>query len=142
MNGVMIPEVSAGSNHVGASEMWTAQVICPADASVAPLGETADIKRAKTRNGTKRPRTLLMGSLPVFGVILLSASHPRRARRTPHPRHGSGFLDRLRATPDHGQHRHAVLRRHRVHAAVRPVVHAAGGHGTGFVRVGALDDVT
>jgi len=27
MNGVTMPRVSAGSNHVGASEMWTPQVI-------------------------------------------------------------------------------------------------------------------
>src|SRR5262245_38180080 len=33
MNGVMMPEVSAGSNHVGASATCDAQVICPAGAS-------------------------------------------------------------------------------------------------------------
>ena len=33
----MIPEVSAGSNQVGASETWTAQVICPSGAA-APGG--------------------------------------------------------------------------------------------------------
>ncbi len=30
--GVMTPAVSAGSNHVGASEIWTASVICPSAA--------------------------------------------------------------------------------------------------------------
>src|SRR5437667_2158140 len=37
MNGVMIPGVSAGSNQVGASEMWTPQVICPSGAAVTWL---------------------------------------------------------------------------------------------------------
>src|SRR5262249_62127163 len=39
MNGVMIPWVSAGSNHVGASEMWTPHVIWPS--GVAAAGVTA-----------------------------------------------------------------------------------------------------
>ena len=34
----MMPEVSAGSNHVGASVTWTAQVTCP---SAAPAGVPA-----------------------------------------------------------------------------------------------------
>src|SRR5262245_34915770 len=33
MNGVMMPGVSAGSNHVGASVVCTAQVSCPAGAA-------------------------------------------------------------------------------------------------------------
>jgi len=47
----MIPEVSAGSNHVGASETWTAHVICPSGAA-APgeawlLGATAGYTHSK-----------------------------------------------------------------------------------------------
>src|SRR5438094_6299026 len=38
MNGVMIPGVSAGSNQVGASEMWTPQVICPSGAARDGVG--------------------------------------------------------------------------------------------------------
>src|SRR4030095_13867599 len=123
MKGVMIPDVSAGSNHVGASEMWTAQVICPA-ASVARPGETATATRTRTSNETKRPRTLLMGSLPILAFLLARAFSLRG----------------LGSTPDHRQERRSVLGRHGVHATVRPVVHVAGGHRAGFVRVGALDD--
>src|SRR3989442_12890700 len=38
MNGVMIPGVSAGSNQVGASEVWTPQVICPSGAARDGVG--------------------------------------------------------------------------------------------------------
>ena len=48
--------------------------------------------------------------------------------------------DRFRAAPDDGEHRRAALRRHAVDAAVRPVVHVAGGHGTGFIAGGFLDE--
>src|SRR4029453_9481701 len=124
MKGVMIPDVSAGSNHVGASEMWTGQVICPAGASVARPGETATATRTRTSNETKRPRTYFMGSLPILAFLLARAFS----------------LHRLCSTPDHCQERRSVLGRHGVHATVRPVVHVAGGHRAGFVRVGALDD--
>src|SRR5262245_48874553 len=46
MNGVMRLGVSAGSNHVGASEMWTAHVICPEGAASA--GVTLAIARSAT----------------------------------------------------------------------------------------------
>src|SRR5882724_10156848 len=49
--GVMTPGVSAGSNHVGASETWTASVICP---SAAPAGGGA-AQRARAQ--VARPRT-------------------------------------------------------------------------------------
>src|SRR5262245_39786962 len=124
MKGVMIPEVSAGSNHVGASEICTAQVICPAGASVARPGETATATRTRTSNETKRPRTLLMGSLPILAFLFARAFS----------------LHRLCSTPDHSQECRSVVGRHGVHAAVRPVVHVAGSHRTGLVRVGALDD--
>src|SRR5580765_4504038 len=61
----MIPDVSAGSNHVGASEMCTAQIIWPADASARPagasgapsLGDAPAAVIARTTNEAKRPRT-------------------------------------------------------------------------------------
>src|SRR5881296_497886 len=61
MYGVMIPEVSAGSNHVGASEMWTAQVICSAGASARPSGAvpstTVKVEIIRTSSVATRPRT-------------------------------------------------------------------------------------
>src|SRR2546425_1705012 len=48
----MIPVCSAGSNQIGASEMWTAHVICPAGASdraCASTGAGADGARRATR---------------------------------------------------------------------------------------------
>src|SRR5262245_66107333 len=45
MYGVMIPEVSAGANHVGASETCTAQVIWPSGAATTgDRGAAASIK--------------------------------------------------------------------------------------------------
>src|SRR5262245_66513338 len=52
MNGVTIPGVSAGSNHVGASEMWTPQVTCQSGA--APAGTTAIVEISRTRTMTER----------------------------------------------------------------------------------------
>src|SRR5262245_1882509 len=48
MNGVTIPGVSAGSNHVGASEMWTPQVIWPSGAAAAGAATSAEISRTRT----------------------------------------------------------------------------------------------
>src|SRR5213080_845723 len=45
-NGVITPGVSAGSNHVGASVMFSAKVICP---SAAAARTGADSVRAKVR---------------------------------------------------------------------------------------------
>jgi hypothetical protein len=58
MNGVMIPEVSAGSNHVGASEMCTAQLICPSGA--ASLAAAPRIKVRRMSPVVERPRTVFM----------------------------------------------------------------------------------
>src|SRR5438094_8364795 len=67
------------------------------------------------------------------GIISSSVAVP--------PRRASSFpSDRLGAAPDDRQHRGAVLRRHGVNAAVRPVVHVARGHGARFIGVGPLDD--
>src|SRR5215471_11464101 len=52
MNGVTIPGVSAGSNHVGASEMWTSQVTWPSGAAAA--GAPAVIEISSTRTVTER----------------------------------------------------------------------------------------
>src|SRR5215510_4839611 len=65
MKGVMMPEVSAGSNHVGASEMWAPQIISPAGASARPSGVAVRgvaprITSAGTNNRAKRPRTSFM----------------------------------------------------------------------------------
>src|SRR5438105_4998685 len=71
-NGVMSPGVSAGSKKVGASEKWTAQVICPEGGSerdgacaraerterVGPITIVAKSIAEKTR---ERPRALFMG---------------------------------------------------------------------------------
>jgi len=51
-NGVMIPDVSAGSNQVGASEKCTAQVIWPSGAAwlggapAAPIASTGNARRS------------------------------------------------------------------------------------------------
>src|SRR6476469_3859409 len=47
MNGVMIPGVSAGSNHVGANEICTPQVSCPSGLAARAEPEAAAI-RART----------------------------------------------------------------------------------------------
>src|SRR2546428_7864725 len=61
MNGVTIPGVSAGSNHVGASEMWTPQVTWPSGAAAAGTAAAAEISR--TRTVTER-RGLIMSLQP------------------------------------------------------------------------------
>src|SRR5882724_459711 len=79
LNGVTIPEVSAGSNHVGASEMWTPQVTCPSGAASA--GATPALRLSRTKNVTDRPRVCLTWDLP-YGSIFV---HPQTA--TPSIRH-------------------------------------------------------
>ena len=65
--GVMIPGVSAGSNQVGASEMWTAQVSCPSGlaaraarcpVATIPSAESA-IRPRRVRSDGVLPRALL-----------------------------------------------------------------------------------
>src|SRR5215468_5217847 len=63
MNGVMIPEVSAGSNQVGASEMWTAQVICPSGAASARLLQGA---LSEARRNTRSPSNSLTRRMDVL----------------------------------------------------------------------------
>src|SRR5262245_37145019 len=104
MNGVMSPCVSAGSNHVGASEMCTPHVICPSGA--APAG-AAIASRASTAQAAKRTGRIIDLLIAVtfemrgFGYALgimgelrgLSTGRDRRAARIhdglPH-RLGSG----------------------------------------------------
>src|SRR2546425_10233283 len=75
MYGVVAPDVSAGSNHVGVSEMWRAHVICPSGAA-APE-EVSIVRIIRETNGVKRPRTGFIGEHIEF-LIPRSASHSRR----------------------------------------------------------------
>src|SRR5438552_18695177 len=82
MNGVTMPGVSAGSNHVGASETWTPQVIWPSGAAAAGSAPTAKIIRTRTaterrnlimslqRGGSMGNRTMSARLCP--GVVLLA----------------------------------------------------------------------
>src|SRR5881628_1158343 len=72
MNGVTIPGVSAGSNQVGASEMWTAQVNWP---SAAIPGVGAVSPSVTSSSTVDRARRWLM-------VTLLGRSPSVRTRRT------------------------------------------------------------
>src|SRR5262245_20089075 len=56
----MIPEVSAGSNHVGASEIETAQVIWPSGPAPAGVAPMAAIRTTSVT--AKTTRTVLMAS--------------------------------------------------------------------------------
>src|SRR5437870_2055692 len=71
MNGVMIPGVSAGSNQVGASEMWTPQVICPSGAARDGV-DVRHVTDSKSATTTARP------SLPSNGDRLIVISSRRR----------------------------------------------------------------
>src|SRR4029453_14460731 len=77
MNGVMMPVVSAGSNHPGAREMCTAHVSCPAGASerafvgtISPMSSsTARIsaEREIGRSGTRSVMRILLCVEKSFG---------------------------------------------------------------------------
>ena len=54
MNGVMRLGVSAGSNHVGASEMCTAHVIWPAGAAAAGAAATTASRATAATDGEGR----------------------------------------------------------------------------------------
>src|SRR5262249_3195685 len=63
----MIPEVSAGSNHVGASEIETAQVNWPSGAAPSGVAPMAGIR---TTSVTAKPtRTVLMASASTTGHV-------------------------------------------------------------------------
>src|SRR5437763_15728789 len=56
LNGVMMPGVSAGSNQVGASEMWTPQVSWPSGAAVDETG-TESTMPTRRLTAAARPAT-------------------------------------------------------------------------------------
>src|SRR5262252_3379766 len=63
MYGVMMPGVSAGSNHVGAIDTWTAQVSWPSGASERPSGAAGAVAgpgdpRSKTTTRTSNQREI------------------------------------------------------------------------------------
>src|SRR5262245_16228988 len=69
MNGVMMPGVSAGSNHVGASETWTPQVSCPSGAACAawaPGMATAAATSSPRMTGPRRRVDCLIMTGPRF----------------------------------------------------------------------------
>src|SRR5215472_12689053 len=49
----MRPCVSAGSNHVGASEMWTPHVICPSGAAAAGAATASTASRLQVTTRTR-----------------------------------------------------------------------------------------
>src|SRR5437868_2083045 len=63
MYGVMMPDISAGSNHVGASEMCTPRVSCPS-APTALAGPGAAASRAKARRANIARRALRVALRP------------------------------------------------------------------------------
>src|ERR1700730_1202540 len=55
MNGVMIPETPAGSNHIGASETCTPQISCPSvPAAIAEPGAPATTPSAAAARRSRR----------------------------------------------------------------------------------------
>src|SRR6266446_3052217 len=87
MNGVIRLGVSAGSNHVGASEMWTAHVSRPDGAAAAGRAAmTASSVRAKRTTATPTRWTGRRESAFIRGLNLLVVGSSRpagRARRKP-----------------------------------------------------------
>src|SRR5258708_35099692 len=55
MNGVMMPDASAGSNHVGASETWTPQVSRSGEAATAKRGPPVTRPTAAATKTSRRP---------------------------------------------------------------------------------------
>src|SRR5215831_4193525 len=91
MYGVMIPDVSAGSNQVGASEMWTAQVSWPCGEACARRGspvarDNAVIARMSRRAiavspmRTRSPR--LAGGETITLLLVALLVEPRRQVRS------------------------------------------------------------
>src|SRR6516162_1131557 len=131
MKGVMMPEVSAGSNHVGAIEMWAPQIISPAGASAgaAAPGVGPRIKSARTNGDAKRPRSCLTeASCPVVRWVLLFSFQSDvligrgdgLAVVEPGPPTQYELVDEavLREAPRLGQARRHRVARHRLHQGV------------------------
>src|SRR5882762_8574961 len=79
MNGVMMPVVSAGSNHDGASETCTAHVSCPAGgseragvATTIPRSTTRMVRISRSRDinrsGTRSVMRILLCVAKLFGA--------------------------------------------------------------------------
>src|SRR5262245_30848300 len=81
MNGVMTPGVSAGSNHVGASDTWTANVIWPSGAADTAGGSSR--ARARTTANSDDERRCFI----VFSVLARSL---RSRRFSGHRARGDG----------------------------------------------------
>src|SRR5580692_8749017 len=96
MNGVMMPDASAGSNHVGASETWTPQVSRSGEAAAAKRGLLVSRLTAAANKTSRRPIAALppagYGSrpsrperisvsleLPVVAELAATLDQPRRA---------------------------------------------------------------
>src|SRR5215475_10363261 len=80
MNGVMIPVVSAGSNHPGASEMCTAHVSSPAGACErAFVGTISPRSRSMARISAER-ETRRSGTRSVMRILLCIAKVWERSR--------------------------------------------------------------
>src|SRR5262245_61699836 len=92
MNGVMIPGVSAGSNHVGAMVTWTPQVSWPSGAaSVGPATPTS------VRNTRVATRTWRMGPSSMDQASRLELFREVAAPLSPS---GAACHDALRTTAE------------------------------------------
>src|SRR5262245_28442780 len=98
----MIPELSAGSNQVGASEIDTAQVIWPSGAATAGGAPMAEIRTTSVT--AKTTRTILMASASTAGHVnsgrfrhlpLRLLQPVRHAHLAVHRRRGGEVLLRL-----------------------------------------------
>src|SRR5437867_842713 len=79
MNGVMTEGVSAGSNHVGANEMWTAHVTSPSGAAAAGAAtrRTGKARAATARRLTTSPPR---HEPPEHGAVLDPVAFRERGR--------------------------------------------------------------
>src|SRR5437762_5784085 len=107
MNGVRIPDVSAGSNQVGASEMCTAQVTWPAGASARAAGGATKADRKSTRlNSSHRCIS--------YAVFCLKKKEPSELRgddQSPHAHSGRHHRSSVIAGEHAGHPVHAAAAR-------------------------------
>src|SRR6266571_6953065 len=83
MNGVITPGVSAGSNHVGAREMWTAYVTSPSGAAeTGEHGQAARSAASAVAIGSRRDTAVALLAQP-DGVELLVQEVARHERPAP-----------------------------------------------------------
>src|SRR5262245_61077570 len=83
MNGVMRLGVSAGSNHVGASDTCTAYVSCPEEAAAACAGAAAVTTAMATRTARamRRLQCARRSFMSGLGLLLCACRCPAAARR-------------------------------------------------------------